>query len=175
VKLLTAFLIHGALFVGVPYYMEWQSGGVRNGHLALLLITWLGIAFKFLVGDLVSGDFDYLKHGYDLCLISMGGALSVLAVQLFLDHGTLPGVEKSTIAPLLVEISDKAAKRQMIFLVIVFLACCCATFLCASINRGIKVPGVKYKALKVSASFSIGAVTFICYLFLVLWKICPQC
>lgn len=171
-KLFLAFLAHGVLFVGGPYFMEQRAGGVAKGHLALLIIVWLGIALKFLVGDLVSGHFDYEKHGYDLCLISMGGALSALAVQLFIEHETLPGLKQSVLAPFLKEISGDGVRQQIVFLVVVFLGCCCASLLAASINRGIaNTKNRLYKSVKTLASFAIGGFTFVCYLFLVLWKV----
>src|SRR5262245_36446292 len=91
-KLLSAVGINGALFIGGPYLFARLQlvGALRDQAYIVLLVTWGGLSLKLLCGDVISDKFEYHKHGYDFCVVTMGTALSTFTLQLLSDKDLLP-------------------------------------------------------------------------------------
>jgi small-conductance mechanosensitive channel len=98
--------------------------------------TALGLMFKTIASDLISGRFTFNKQGYDFCILTMGASLSSFAMQLtsnidlFPGIGTLTGFSPSTTADVLTQ------RRVILFLV--FLVSTAMSFLTAYISRLIR-------------------------------------
>ena len=80
---LAMFLI-GAALVGGPYLIA-QFGvmaGLKDNAWVILLVAYAGILLKAGLSFLMTKDFRYDKSAYELCVLTMGGILTCLALQL---------------------------------------------------------------------------------------------
>src|SRR5260370_23321589 len=91
---LAMFLI-GAVLVGGPYLIA-RFGlmtGLKNNAWVILLVAYAGILLKAGLSFLTTKDFRYDKSAYELCVLTMGGMLTCLALQLTSNQDLFPGLE----------------------------------------------------------------------------------
>jgi hypothetical protein len=172
-KLLSALIVHAALFVALPYVLS-QVGLIsplRWQAYVVLGVTWLGLALKLLLGDLVSDKFEYYKHGYDFCTLTMGTALSMLSLQMLSTTDILPGIPKTGPWAIFEVISTDVVRQRIALLVGLFIVACFLSLLTARISRAVVDPSTKARNLLSLLNFAIGASTFAAYLFLLLAKV----
>jgi hypothetical protein len=172
-KLLSALVVHGALFVAVPYLLS-QVGLIaqlRWQAYVVLAVTWIGLGLKLLFGDVVSDKFEYHKHGYDFCNLTMGTALSMLSLQMLSNTDVLPGIPDTGPWAVLAIISSDRVRQRVALLTALFILTCFLTLLTARISRAVVEPTTKAKNLLSLLNFGIGASAFGAYLFLLLAKV----
>jgi hypothetical protein len=164
-KLLSALLVDGILFISLPYALESLDSGlqVRKNAVYVLLITWFGLALTLLFENLASDEFNYHKHGYDFCIVTMGAALSTFSLQLFTSDNLLPNLPLSLIGggP-----SENSREQNLALLIPLFLAACLAAVLTAMISREIKSHRAKAEALLSAINMMIGSSVLGLYVFL---------
>lgn len=137
----------------------------------VLTVTWLGLSFKLLFGDVITGKFEYHKHGCDLCILTMGTALSMLSLQLISKADILPGIPGTGLWSLFTVFSNDVVKQRIALLVALFIVSCFLAFLTALISRAVGDPATKGKNLLSLMNFGIGSSTFGAYLFLLIAKV----
>lgn len=171
-KLLSALLVHGVLFVTIPYVLSNLDLITRLNLKAyvVLAVTWIGLGLKLLFGDVISDKFEYHKHGYDFCVLTMGTALSMLSLQVMSDTEVLHGIPTTGPWADLCLISADAAKQQLALLAGLFLLTCFMALVTARISRAVGEPATKGKNVLSLFNFAIGASVFASYLFLLLAK-----
>lgn len=173
-KLLSALVVHGVLFVGVPYLLS-RAGLIeelRWQAYVVLAVTWISLGLKLLCGDVVSDKFEYHKHGYDFCNLTMGTALSMLSLQMFSTAPLLKGLPSTGPLRLLTPIiGPDQARQQIALLTSLFVLTSFLTLLTARISRAVVDPATKAKNLLSLLNFGIGASAFGAYLFLLLVKL----
>lgn len=139
-KLLGAVLVTAALAIGAAYALEalhW-IGPLQPKAWWMLLVVTLGLLFKLLFGDLATGEFKYYKHGYDLCVLTMGSAMASLCLQLQSELNLFPGLSAVVPENLALALSDEPVSQVRFLLFLVFLASCFCALLTAKVARAIK-------------------------------------
>jgi hypothetical protein len=139
-KLLGAVLVTAALAIGSAYALEalhW-IGPLQPKAWWMLSVVTLGLLFKLLFGDLAAGEFKYYKHGYDLCVLTMGSAMASLCLQLQSELNLFPGLSAIVPENFASELSSEPASQVRFLLFLVFLASCFFALLTAKIARVIK-------------------------------------
>ena len=83
-KLLSAIVVTVALLIALPYGLEKLNlvAPLTPNAWIVLFVTGIGLALKTVFGDLISGEFEYHKHGYDFCIVTLGATISSLSLQL---------------------------------------------------------------------------------------------
>jgi hypothetical protein len=172
-KLLLAALLHAGLIVGVPFLLQRLKviDALKPQAYVVLVFTWAGLGIKLLVGDVASDKFEYHKHGYDFCLLTMGTALSMLSLQLLSEDDLLKGLSAGGPLVYLSKLSPNAATQHAILLATLFLITAFLSLLTARISRAITIEKSKGSDLLAMLNFSVGATTFGAYLFLLLSKV----
>lgn len=172
-KLLSALVVHGTLFVAVPYLLS-RVGlitALRWQAYVVLAVTWIGLGLKLLFGDVVSDEFEYHKHGYDFCNLTMGTALSMLSLQMLSNTDLLPGIPNTGPWAIFDIVSPDVVRQRVALLITLFTVTCFLTLLTASISRAVVDPATKGRNLLSLLNFGIGASAFGAYLFLLLAKV----
>lgn len=157
-KLLSAIFVTIILFVVIPYVLVWANltAPIKEKAWIILLVTTVGLIFKTIFGDIVSGNFQYHKHGYDFCIITLGAALSSFSLQLTSENDLFPNLP--TIGPwsILAAVTPNTLDQRRILLFLVFLFSCLGSLLTAYIVRAIAVPSTKFKNVLCLINFVIG-------------------
>ena len=172
-KLLGALVVHGVLFIGMPYILS-RAGLIatlRWQAYVVLAVTWIGLGLKLLFGDVVSDKFEYHKHGYDFCNLSMGTALSMLSLQIMSSTDVLPGIPATGAWAAFSVVSKDIVRQRVALLSGLFIVMCFLALLTARISRAVADPATKGKNLLSLLNFGIGASAFFAYLFLLLAKV----
>ena len=170
-KLLGALAITTALSVGGAYgfsELGWINPLQPKAWL-VLSVTTLGLLLKLLFGDLATGEFHYHKHGYDLCVLTMGAGLSGLSLQLLSDKSLFPGLSSTGPIALAKLVTNDAVQQCRIILFVVFLTSCFTALLTARISKAVK-GGAKGKHLLSLINFAIGAATLGWYVLILVTK-----
>ncbi|WP_122580700.1 hypothetical protein [Pseudomonas viridiflava] len=139
-KLLGAVLVTAGLAIGSAYVLEALDwiGPLQPKAWWMLSVVTLGLLFKLLFGDLATGEFKYYKHGYDLCVLTMGSAMASLCLQLQSELNLFPGLSARVSEDLALTISDGPISQVRVLLFLVFLASSFFALLTAKIARAIK-------------------------------------
>lgn len=139
-KLLGALLVTVVLALGSAFIFQalgWITPLQPKGWWMLGIIV-LGLLFKLLFGDLASGEFNYYKHGYDLCVLTMGSAMASVCLQLQSDADLFPGLTAMIPPNLASTFTANPASISVLLLFLVFMASSFCTLLTARIARTIK-------------------------------------
>ncbi len=136
----------------------------------ILLITTLGILFKLLFGDLATGEFRYHKHGYDLCVLTMGATMSGLSLQLLSDDNLFPGLQAAGPLTLAEFVSSDPVQQSRLLLVFMFLVSSFVALLTAIISKAISSESTPGKNLLALINFLCGATMLGWYVLILVTK-----
>ncbi|MCP5133686.1 MAG: hypothetical protein H6976_08795 [Gammaproteobacteria bacterium] len=158
-KLIGALVITTALTIGGAYAFSWLGwiADLQPKAWLILLVSTLGILFKLLFGDLATGEFQYHKHGYDLCVLSMGATMSSLSLQLVTDINLFSGIQSTSPILLAKTFTNDAIQQSRVLLFTVFLFASFSTLLTARVSKAIRFDSTKGKNILSLLNFSIGA------------------
>lgn len=171
-KVLGALVITSILSIGAAYVftkLGWIGSLQPKAWLVLGVVT-LGLLFKLLFGDLASGEFHYNKHGYDLCVLTMGASLSGLSLQLLSQDNLFPGLAAAgplVIATMLT--SDPIGQIRFLMFGF-FLVSCFSALLTARISRAIRSGDSKANGALACINFCIGASMLGWYVLILITK-----
>jgi hypothetical protein len=171
-KLLGALALNVCLLVGAAYALAafgWIATLQPRAWL-VLIVTALGILFKLLFGDLATGEFQYHKHGYDLCVLTMGAALSGLSLQLLSERNIFPGMQATGPIVFAKYITPDPVQQSRILLFVVFLASSLAALLTARIAKAIRESATRGKHLLACVNFCTGAAMLGWYVLILITK-----
>jgi hypothetical protein len=168
-KLLIALLVTGALFVLLPLILGTYGlmPPLNPKAKYILGITAGGLVLKIIFGDMVSGKFEYQKHGYDLCIITLGAALSSLSLQMVTQDDLFPGLQDFFG---LGTITANVQSQRTILLSIVFLVSCIMSLITARIGMAIREDTTKGKNYLSLINFALGAGVFGAYILMLVTK-----
>jgi putative effector of murein hydrolase LrgA (UPF0299 family) len=171
-KLLSAVLLNGILFFVIPEALAYFKliKGLTDEARLILLVTWVGLCLKLLFGDVVSDKFEYHKHGYDFCVVTMGTALSLFSLQLIAlkdNRDILPGAPTFSF---LSAIAPAPINQRLVFLACLFFLSCFFSLLTARISRAVSEVNTQGKDLLSLLNFFFGSGLFGAYLFLLIAK-----
>jgi hypothetical protein len=171
-KLLSAVAVDGALFVLLPYVFSRYGMIVPLDGKAytVLFVTWAGLTLKLFLGDVVSDKFEYHKHGYDFCTLTMGTALSMFSLQLVGGQDLLHKLPTTGVWSLFAFVSADTSNQHTFILAALFLAASVLAFVTARISRSVSDPATRWKALLAMFNFVLGSGSFGTYVFLLLVK-----
>lgn len=171
-KLLFALLLTGGVLVGAPYALSrFQLIGPLQGQAWLILIvTMFGLLLKTVFGDLVAGEFNYYKHGYDFCIITLGASLSSFAMQLVSKHDLFPNLPKTGPINVLASVAPDVIDQRRILLLLIFAASCFLALLTAYIGRHIKEGQTAGAALLSGLNFILGSALLSIYVLILITK-----
>lgn len=171
-KLILAVAVNCALFITTPFLLEWLGLVAPLTPKAgwILGITVVGLVLKILFGDLASGGFEYHRHGYDFCIVTLGAALSSISVQLTTDRDLFPGLSGLS-ALLRINLVTKEVITQRIFLLVaILLASCILALLTARISSAIREGNAQFPNLLSLLNFVLGVGLFGVYVLILITK-----
>jgi hypothetical protein len=157
-KLLTAIVVIIGLAIASPYALAWCGliAPIKDYAWSVMTVVTVGLALKIVFGDLVSGQFLYYKHGYDMCMMTFGASLSNVSLQLLADHDLFPGISTSgPLSAFLIGPDHVSQKRNM--LLILFILTILGVALTAYIARAITEPDTKGKDFLSLLNFALGS------------------
>src|SRR6266581_6365252 len=147
-KLLSAVAVDGALFVLLPVMFStcgWITHLEGKAYF-VLFVTWAGLMLKLFFGDVITDKFEYHKHGYDFCTLTMGTALSAFSLQVLSGGDLMSKLPQTGIWSAFAFISSDPAKQHAVILGLLFLAACVASLIAARISRSVNDPSTPAKA-----------------------------
>jgi hypothetical protein len=171
-KLLSAIVVTVALLVAIPYGLETLGlvSPLTPNAWVVLLVTGLGLVLKTVFGDLISGEFEYHKHGYDFCVVTLGATISSLSLQLTTDKDLFPGLPSTGPLSFLAGVSgDVLVQRRMLLFLFLLLSCVVA-LLTAYISKAIKDPNTRFKNALSLINFSFGSALLGAYVLMLITK-----
>jgi hypothetical protein len=171
-KLLLAILVILCLIVGLPYILGTfgMAPPFTYKRGLILGVIAIGIVFKTIFGDMISGKFEYYKQGYDLCILTLGASLSLLALQIVSDTVLFQSILQTGWSNILKPFSDNEKSQILILLFGIFLSSCILSLVTARIGMAIRdddQPGKNYLSI---LNFFLGAVIFWSYILLMISK-----
>jgi len=171
-KLLSAILVTLALFVGLPIILGTYGlmPPLNPKAVYILAITAGGLVFKILFGDMISGRFDYQRHGYDLCIVTLGASLSGLSLQIMADHDLFPDFPKTGVFAGLASLSPNPVSQRIVLLLGVFLLSCIMSLVTARVAMAIRDDSTKGKNYLSLLNFLFGAGVFGAYILMLITK-----
>ena len=171
-KLLSAVAVDGALFVLLPFVFSTCGfiAHLEGKAYVVLFVTWAGLTLKLFLGDVISDRFEYHKHGYDFCTLTMGTALSMFSLQWLSDVDLMSKLPQTGVWSAFAFVSSDPAKQHAVILGLLFLAACVVSFVAARISRSVNDPSTRAKALLAGINFALGSGAFGTYVFLLLTK-----
>jgi hypothetical protein len=149
--------------------LGWISPLQPKAWLVLSVVT-LGLLFKLLFGDLASGEFHYNKHGYDLCVLTMGALLSGLSLQLLRQDNLFPGLLAASPQVMATMFTSDPIGQIRLLLFLSFLVSCFSALLTATISRAIKNGGSKGNGALALINFCVGASMLGWYVLILITK-----
>jgi len=118
----------------------------------ILFLAFATLGVKVVLGDLISGRFEYQKHGYDLCIMTLAAAVSSL----------------SLLVPRGASGSPSAAQASFGYMIGLSLL---ATVVTASISRALRAsPPPRGPEVLCFLNYSIGSGVLGAYLYLIVKK-----
>jgi hypothetical protein len=171
-KLLLAILVTLALFIGLPIIFGTYGlmPPLNPKAKYILAITAGGLVFKILFGDLISGKFEYQRHGYDLCIVTLGASLSSLSLQIMSDHDLFPDLQQARVFAGLASISPNPVSQRIVLLLGVFLLSCIMSLVTARVGMAIREETTKGKNYLSLFNFLMGAGVFGAYILMLITK-----
>ena len=171
-KLLSAMLVTLSLFIGLPIILgTWGLMPPLNPKaIYILAISAVGLLFKIVFGDMITGKFDYQRHGYDLCIVTLGASLSSLSLQIMTDHDLFPDLAKAKILAPLLSFAPNPVAQRVSLLMGVFLLSCIMSLLTARIGMAIREESTKGKNYLSLLNFVIGVGVFGTYILMLITK-----
>jgi hypothetical protein len=172
-KLLGGIALTILLFVVLPYALQRVGliGAVSSRAGWVLLLAASGLVFKILCGDAATGKFEYHKHGYDFCIITMGAAISSLGLQLTSANDIFHGLPDNGIFALIAQMSpDNVVLQRMALLLVVFLLSSVFALLTGGNSRVISDGKTTVPNLLALLNFVLGVGIFGFYIFLLVAK-----
>lgn len=171
-KLISALVITSGLTVGCAHAFAWLGwiSPLHDRATAVLIVTTIGLLFKLMLGDIATGEFQYNKHGYDLCVLSMGATMSSLSLQLITEINLFPGIRATGLLQFAQLFTDNPVKQNRGLMSVVFIFSSFAALLTARISRAIKFDPTRGKNLLSLINFSIGAAMLGWYVLILVTK-----
>jgi hypothetical protein len=171
-KLLSAIFLNAALFVVAPYALSGFGliGKVHSDSWLILTVTAVGLIFKILFGDVISGEFLYYKHGYDFCVLTLGASLSSFALQLVSEKDLFPGLKGNSFLEPIAHLTDDTKSQRLILLGLVVLTSCLIALLTARIGKSIKEGTARFSNLLSAMNFTFGCGLFAVYVMMLISK-----
>lgn len=166
-KLLSAIALNFILVMGIPYTFTFP---VVQKSWIILLITGITISIKTILGDIISGEFLYHKHGYDFCVVSLGTSMSMLSLQVLTAKNLLPGLENAHFRSFLSQHITSSSNITIVYLSFLLIISSIATLITARISSSINNESPKFPNLLSIINFIIGSVIIGMYLLLIISK-----
>ena len=133
----------------------------------MLFVAWAGLALNLFLGDVISDRFEYHKHGYEFCTLTMGTDLSMFSLQLLSNVDLISKLPQTGFWSAFAFISpDNPAKQHAFILGFFFLLACVASFATARISKSVNDPTTPCKGLLSGFNFALGSGAFGGYLLL---------
>jgi hypothetical protein len=116
---LVAFLVTGLFSIAVlgGFWFFGTNPPISEGGWYALCGAFAALVLKMLVADWGHKEFEAHKHGYDMCVMALGTALSTLAYELS---------------------KEPLVRRRIVFLFVLFLLALVGTFLAGGNTRSIE-------------------------------------
>lgn len=171
-KLLFAIFINFVLIMGVPYILS-DLGLIyplTSNSWVILLITGITISMKTILGDFISGEFMYHKHGYDFCIVALGTSMSGLSLQILADKSLFPGLQHAPFISFVSQNITSAENVAIAYLSFILIISIFATLLTARISKSINHDSPRFPDLLSILNFSIGSGIIGMYLLLIITK-----
>lgn len=172
-KLLSALILTVVLIVTFPLILQRLGliAALNSKAKFILGATAIGLVFKLILGDLGSGKFDYHKHGYDLCIMTLAASLSGLSLQLTAERDLYSGIPATGwLRSGLESLTTDPKSQSTILLFGVFLLACILSLITARILMSIREDGVKGKNYLSLLNFLLGAGVFGIYIWMLITK-----
>jgi hypothetical protein len=171
-KLLFAMLVTLALFIGLPIIFGTYGlmPPLNPKAIYILLVTAGGLVLKILFGDMISGEFEYQRHGYDLCIVTLGASLSSLSLQIMTDQDLFPGLQNARVFAGLASVVSSPISQRIVLLFGVFLLSCIMSLVTARVGMAIKKDSTKAKNSLRLLNFLIGSGVFGAYILMLITK-----
>ena len=136
----------------------------------ILLVTACGLIIKSAVGDVVAGEFQFYKFGYDNCVMTFGAILTAFALQLASSTDLFPGLSSVVGLKSIPQIrSDPAGNRCVQFFVFLLLALV-GTLVTGRIASEIKAGRARGPDLLSSVNTGIGTFLLAVYVLILITK-----
>lgn len=125
VALAVTAAISAAIIIILDY---WRAGStISQGGRYALWGTFAALILKMLISDWGNKKFEWHKHGYDMCIMTLGTSLTTLAYELS---------------------KDEWIKKKIIFLGLLFLGSMAATLLAGGNSRSIEASAKAHPAVR---------------------------
>jgi hypothetical protein len=156
-KLLGSLALIVILFVTVPLLFSY-FGVVALSPQApwVLFTTIITLILGTLLGDYSSGQFEYHRHGFELCVFAMGAVLSTLSLQILVGVDLLPNLPTGgpfewmqRLAP------DSVVTQRRVFLVALLLLAIVFSLIAAGNSRATVDEIAKTSNPKARSGFSL--------------------
>jgi hypothetical protein len=172
-KIVVAVVINIILLAVYPYVLQALNlvSGFTPKSAWVLFIAGITLVLKVLLADVASGQFDYHRHGYDFCIITMGAALSSLSLQIIVPQDLLAGLPSGWLTSFLEVIApENIISQRIILLSTIFLLSIVSAIFTGGNSRAIREKSIQNLNLLSIINFVIGMFVFGLYLFVLLAK-----
>ena len=172
-KLLLAVVINFVLFMAAPYaldYFGWMPP-MSDRAWIVLFVTASTVSIKTIFGDLISGQFQYHKHGYDFCLTALGASMSGATLQVLSPATSLfPGLNHAPFAQFMAVMLADPVDQAYGYLTFCFILALVATLLTARISKAINFENPQFPDILALINFSVGSCLLGFYVLLLIAK-----
>jgi hypothetical protein len=135
----------------------------------ILLITAVVVSMKTIIGDLISGEFLYHKHGYDFCITTLGAVITGLSFEILSGTTLYPGLANVPLGSEFKVIADER-HRVIAFLIFMLILSMLGTLVAASASKSIKDKTAKYPDALSILNFVVGTMLLGFNLLLIITK-----
>lgn len=174
-KLLLALAIDAALFIIAALVLfKAAPAGTKLPKLQIwvvVAVAWVGLALKIFLADVVADKFEYHKHGYDFCTLTMGTILTTFALQALGGQDLLPLLPAYNLASDPAVALQQTLLQRSIFLGVLFILSVLLSMLAARISRAVMDPTTRAPGILAFINFSLGVLAFVGYFVLLIAKV----
>lgn len=160
-KVVFAIFLNLALVVFAPYLLVWLGlmPPIAPKSWIILVVTSIGLTTRTVFADLISNDFSFHRHGYDLSLTSLASSMSGASLQLLAEDNLFPGVPYVPLGRELAYILSQKTPRDIsiAFLFSCFTLSMAGTVFTAWLCNGIERRHPRSPSLLAVLSFVIGS------------------
>jgi hypothetical protein len=104
----------------------------------ILLVAAVGLLVKTVTGDIVAGEFQFYKFGYDNCVMTFGATLTALALQLTASGDLFPGLSSVVLLKDIPRLGTEDAANRAIQLFVFLLLSLGGMLIASAISAAIK-------------------------------------
>lgn len=171
-KMIFAIIITIIMFALLPKLIEdigWTKQEPIENASFVLIVTGISLIVKVGISNFANNEFFFYKFGYDNCIITFGGTLTALALQLSSTNDLFPGLASTPLNYVIPkDISLLSARQAQIFLLLILSMT--AMIITAIIARSIKENKVKIPNLLAILNTVVGLIMLGIYLNIIILK-----